>query len=131
MGYEAKLSLKQAPVLALNAALLQAIKLLPMARQELVDAIQQELTENPMLEEKVATSIVKMLREFFSLAWRTSNPWCSRTWPRTSACTSPPLVASPPTSTWTPSAACSSSRFRKPTTASVGASYRLSVIVDG
>jgi RNA polymerase sigma-54 factor len=51
MGYEAKLSLKQAPVLALNAALLQAIKLLPMARQELVDAIQQELTENPMLEE--------------------------------------------------------------------------------
>ena len=51
MGYEAKLSLKQAPVLAINAVLLQAIKLLPMARQELVDAIQQELTENPMLEE--------------------------------------------------------------------------------
>jgi RNA polymerase sigma-54 factor len=51
MGYEAKLSLTQAPVLALNAVLLQAIKLLPMARQELVAAIQQELMENPMLEE--------------------------------------------------------------------------------
>jgi RNA polymerase sigma-54 factor len=51
MGYEAKLSLKQAPTLALNPALLQALKLLPMARQELVQIIQQELTENPMLEE--------------------------------------------------------------------------------
>jgi RNA polymerase sigma-54 factor len=51
MGYEAKLSLKQVPRLTLNAVLLQAIKLLPMARQELVDAIQQELLENPMLEE--------------------------------------------------------------------------------
>jgi RNA polymerase sigma-54 factor len=51
MGYEAKLSLKQGPVLALNAALLQTIKLLPLARQELVDAIQQELMENPLLEE--------------------------------------------------------------------------------
>lgn len=53
MGYEAKLSLKQAPVLALNAVLLQAIKLLPMACQEVVDAIQQELKENPMLKEVV------------------------------------------------------------------------------
>jgi RNA polymerase sigma-54 factor len=51
MGYDAKLSLTQVPVLALNAALLQAIRLLPMARQELVDAIQQELLENPLLEE--------------------------------------------------------------------------------
>ena len=51
MPYEPKLSLKQAPTLALNAALLQAIKLLPMARQELVGVIRQELTENPMLEE--------------------------------------------------------------------------------
>ena len=51
MQYEPKLSLKQAPALALNAALLQAIKLLPMARQELVEVIRQELTDNPMLEE--------------------------------------------------------------------------------
>jgi RNA polymerase sigma-54 factor len=51
MGYEAKLSLKQVPRLGLNAVLLQAIRLLPLARQELVDAIQQELLQNPLLEE--------------------------------------------------------------------------------
>jgi RNA polymerase sigma-54 factor len=51
MAYEARLSLKQVPGLALNPVLLQAIKLLPLARQELVNAIQQELMENPMLEE--------------------------------------------------------------------------------
>jgi RNA polymerase sigma-54 factor len=51
MGYDAKLSLTQAPALALNAALLQAIKLLPLARLDLIQTIQQELMENPMLEE--------------------------------------------------------------------------------
>jgi RNA polymerase sigma-54 factor len=51
MTYSPKLSLKQVPALALNAALLQAIKLLPMTRQELVELIRQELTDNPMLEE--------------------------------------------------------------------------------
>jgi RNA polymerase sigma-54 factor len=51
MAYEAKLNLKQVPRLALNPVLLQAIKLLPLARQELVNAIQQELMENPLLEE--------------------------------------------------------------------------------
>ena len=51
MTYSPKLSLKQVPTLALNAALLQAIKLLPMTRQELVELIRQELTDNPMLEE--------------------------------------------------------------------------------
>src|SRR5215831_2505112 len=51
MGYEARLSLKQAPALALNATLLQAIKLLPLARLDLIQTIQQELMANPMLEE--------------------------------------------------------------------------------
>jgi RNA polymerase sigma-54 factor len=51
MTYAPKLSLKQAPTLTLNAALLQAIQLLPMTRQELVELIRQELTDNPMLEE--------------------------------------------------------------------------------
>jgi RNA polymerase sigma-54 factor len=51
MAYEAKLSFKQVPRLALNPVLLQAVKLLPLARQELVNAIQQELMENPLLEE--------------------------------------------------------------------------------
>jgi RNA polymerase sigma-54 factor len=53
MSYEPKLSLKQAPALTLSTALLQAIQLLPMARQDLVEVICQELTDNPMLEEAV------------------------------------------------------------------------------
>jgi RNA polymerase sigma-54 factor len=51
MGLETKLSLKQQQKLVMTQALQQAIKLLPMARQELIQAIQQELTENPLLEE--------------------------------------------------------------------------------
>ena len=51
MSLETKLRLTQSTSLVLNAALLQAIKLLPMARLELVQAIQQELLDNPMLEE--------------------------------------------------------------------------------
>jgi RNA polymerase sigma-54 factor len=51
MGLETKLSLKQTQKLVMTQALQQAIKLLPMARLELVQAIRQELTENPMLEE--------------------------------------------------------------------------------
>src|SRR5687768_5214271 len=51
MGYEAKLSLKQAPALALNPALLQAIKLLPLAHLDLIHAIREEFEQNPMLEE--------------------------------------------------------------------------------
>jgi RNA polymerase sigma-54 factor len=51
MGYDAKLSLKQAPALGLNAAVLQTLKLLPLARMDLIQVIQEELVENPMLEE--------------------------------------------------------------------------------
>ena len=47
MGLETKLSLKQTQKLVMTQALQQAIKLLPMARLELVQAIRQELTENP------------------------------------------------------------------------------------
>jgi RNA polymerase sigma-54 factor len=53
MGLETKLSLKQTQKLVMTAMLQQAIKLLPMARLELVQVIRQELTENPMLEEEV------------------------------------------------------------------------------
>jgi RNA polymerase sigma-54 factor len=52
MGLETKLSLKQTQKLVMTAMLQQAIKLLPMARLELVQVIRQELTENPMLEEE-------------------------------------------------------------------------------
>jgi RNA polymerase sigma-54 factor len=51
MGLETKLSLKQTQKLVMTAMLQQAIKLLPMARLELVQVIHQELMENPMLEE--------------------------------------------------------------------------------
>ncbi|HZC02685.1 MAG TPA: RNA polymerase sigma-54 factor, partial [Gammaproteobacteria bacterium] len=51
MGLETKLSLKQTQKLVMTAMLQQAIKLLPMARLELVQVIRQELMENPMLEE--------------------------------------------------------------------------------
>jgi RNA polymerase sigma-54 factor len=51
MGLETKLSLKQTQKLVMTAMLQQAIKLLPMARLELVQVIRQELLDNPMLEE--------------------------------------------------------------------------------
>jgi RNA polymerase sigma-54 factor len=51
MGLETKLALKQTQKLVMTAMLQQAIKLLPMSRLELVQVIQHELTENPMLEE--------------------------------------------------------------------------------
>jgi RNA polymerase sigma-54 factor len=51
MGLETKLSLKQTQKLVMTAMLQQAIKLLPMARLDLVQVIRQELLDNPMLEE--------------------------------------------------------------------------------
>jgi RNA polymerase sigma-54 factor len=46
------LRLTQTTALVINAELIQAIKLLPMARLELAQMIRQELTDNPMLEEE-------------------------------------------------------------------------------
>ena len=54
MALEAKLSLRTAQRLVMTAALQQAIKLLPLSRLELIQRIQQEMLENPFLEE-VAT----------------------------------------------------------------------------
>src|SRR5262245_29643932 len=51
MALASTLRLTQTTALVINAELLQAIKLLPMARLELVQVIRQELTDNPMLEE--------------------------------------------------------------------------------
>ena len=55
MALEAKLSLRTAQRLVMTAALQQAIKLLPLSRLELVEKIQQELLENPFLEELPTT----------------------------------------------------------------------------
>ena len=46
MGLETKLSLKQTQKLVMTAMLQQAIKLLPMARLELVQVIRQELNSS-------------------------------------------------------------------------------------
>lgn len=46
-----KLVLKQTQKLIMTQALQQAIKLLPLARFELIETIRQEMTENPLLDE--------------------------------------------------------------------------------
>ncbi|NCC23959.1 MAG: RNA polymerase sigma-54 factor [Deltaproteobacteria bacterium] len=50
MGLELRQSLKLTQQLVMTPQLQQAIKLLQLSRMELVEAIQQELLENPMLE---------------------------------------------------------------------------------
>ena len=51
MPLEQKLQLKLGQKLILTPSLQQAIKLLPMTTLELVDLLNQEVVENPLLEE--------------------------------------------------------------------------------
>ncbi len=51
MAFELKQNLKLAQQLIMTPQLQQAIKLLQLSRMELVEAIQQEIEENPLLEE--------------------------------------------------------------------------------
>ena len=51
MAFEQKLQLRLSQKLILTPALQQAIKLLPMTALELVDLLNQEVVENPLLEE--------------------------------------------------------------------------------
>jgi len=51
MALEQKLNLRMSQRLIMTPSLQQAIKLLQMSKLELVEEIQQELTENPVLEE--------------------------------------------------------------------------------
>ncbi|HPG71369.1 MAG TPA: RNA polymerase sigma-54 factor, partial [Syntrophales bacterium] len=51
MTFELKQSLKLSQQLIMTPQLQQAIKLLQLSRIELVDMIQQEMEENPLLEE--------------------------------------------------------------------------------
>ena len=57
MPLEQKLHLKLAQKLILTPSLQQAIKLLPMATLELVDLLNQEVVENPLLEEVTAEEL--------------------------------------------------------------------------
>jgi RNA polymerase sigma-54 factor len=52
MSFELKQSLKLSQQLIMTPQLQQAIKLLQLSRIELIDMIQQEMEENPLLEEK-------------------------------------------------------------------------------
>jgi len=52
MANETKLTLRQTHRLVMTPMLQQAIKLLPLARFELITLINQEMTENPFLEEE-------------------------------------------------------------------------------
>ncbi len=54
MVLEIKLNMKVAHRMVMTPMLQQAIKLLPLARLELVQKVRQELIENPMLEEVVS-----------------------------------------------------------------------------
>lgn len=54
MAMELKLNMKMAHRMVMTPMLQQAIKLLPLARLELVQKVRQELVENPMLEEVVS-----------------------------------------------------------------------------
>lgn len=54
MAFELKQNLKLSQQLVMTPQLQQAIKLLQLSRMELVDAINQEMEENPLLEEAAA-----------------------------------------------------------------------------
>ena len=51
MAFELKQNLKLSQQLIMTPQLQQALKLLILSRQELVDAVNQEMEENPLLEE--------------------------------------------------------------------------------
>jgi RNA polymerase sigma-54 factor len=53
MVFELRQDLKLSQQLVMTPQLQQAIKLLQLSRQELIDTIQQELVENPALEERI------------------------------------------------------------------------------
>ncbi|HQP94064.1 MAG TPA: RNA polymerase sigma-54 factor, partial [Thermoanaerobaculia bacterium] len=57
MALEQKLSLKLATRLVMTPSLQQAIKLLQMTRLELESVLEQELVENPVLEEVEEISV--------------------------------------------------------------------------
>ena len=50
MALEIKQQLKLSQQLVMTPQLQQAIKLLQLSRQELLDAVEQELVENPLLD---------------------------------------------------------------------------------
>ncbi len=62
MGLDIRLDLKMSQQLVMTPQLQQAIKLLQLSRTDLIDAVREELLENPMLEEnsEIASTEAKM-----------------------------------------------------------------------
>lgn len=86
MAFELKQNLKLSQQLIMTPQLQQAIKLLQLSRQELVEAINQEIEENPLLEEvstdegneeqayeEVAENVVSVERENIKLPEHTEE----------------------------------------------------------
>jgi RNA polymerase sigma-54 factor len=72
MGIEMKLQMRMSQRLVMTPMLQQAIKLLPMTRLELVQAIRAELEENPLLDEAVETEAEQAEEEEASLSAQTA-----------------------------------------------------------
>jgi RNA polymerase sigma-54 factor len=70
MALEQKLSVRMSQRLVMTPSLQQAIKLLQMSKLELVEEVQQELLENPVLEEQIETAAPGERKE----AEQTSEP---------------------------------------------------------
>jgi len=68
MGIEMKLQMRMSQRLVMTPMLQQAIKLLPMTRLELVQAIRAELEENPLLDETVDTEVEQAEEEEIALS---------------------------------------------------------------
>jgi RNA polymerase sigma-54 factor len=73
MALELRQQLKLSQQLVMTPQLQQAIKLLQLSRMELVDMVQQELEENPVLEEGAETPEEKELEEAAAEAKKTEE----------------------------------------------------------
>ena len=91
MAIQQKLQTKLAQKLILTPSLQQAIKLLPMSTLELADLLNQEVVENPLLEEVPTEELAAVdgVGEVIARAARSSRPLrrrkAAKTRPRTRA----------------------------------------------
>ena len=75
MAFEVRQQLKLNQQLHMTPLLKQAISLLLFSRQELVEAVQRELLENPFLEEKEAESPAIEPAQEISKPEQNETPW--------------------------------------------------------
>jgi RNA polymerase sigma-54 factor len=75
MAFELRQNLKLTQQLIMTPQLQQAIKLLQLSRLDLVDAVNQEIEENPLLEEVVSDD----RNSTGTAIWKTTVRWGSHT----------------------------------------------------